>query len=404
MDTRLDRQLRIDGWDQQSLDDARISVVGNGTLASYYVMSAAALGLDRITLIGSGIDDRLLDVAACINPGLELDVIEGYYTSARLDSLIGSSDCIINGSDYALAGKLLINLAYKKDIPLVTCSSDQDGFRLFSYMKGREWSEMREVLPSRQLPGEISGDPVLDSIVAGIALEETKSILMGHDVSEDLISCERTLGMQSDQPRILIVGAGALGNFVGLGLGFSEYRNITLMDPDTVDETNLNRQVLFYDRVGEHKAATLGERINKMFIVDPIPLVQYFKKDTDLSGYDVVFDCLDNFESRVVLSDRCKEEGKILISGGTNVDAGQMIVYDPRHDTETPADFLGLHELVEDDKEYERDTSSCTYRPDPSVIMTNQIIAGFMVDAFRQIVGGGEPRNIFYDSDEDKKF
>ena len=52
-DERLDRQLRIQGWDQAALDKAKIAVVGdNDLLASLFIMSASALGINNISAIG----------------------------------------------------------------------------------------------------------------------------------------------------------------------------------------------------------------------------------------------------------------------------------------------------------------------------------------------------------------
>jgi hypothetical protein len=104
-----------------------------------------------------------------------------------------------------------------------------------------------------------------------------------------------------------------------------------------------------------------------------------------------------------VISEKCAEENKIMISGGTNVDAGQALFYNPAVDERTPAELLGLYDIV--DKRTidapERVRASCKYRPDPSVIMTNQIIAGFMVDSYRMLLAGQIPGNIFYDSKSD---
>ena len=97
-----------------------------------------------------------------------------------------------------------------------------------------------------------------------------------------------------------------------------------------------------------------------------------------------------------MLSEKCKVRGKILISGGTSVDAGQVVVYDPIKNGVTPAELLGLYDIVEarSPESYQRERAACIYQPDPSVIMTNQITAGFMVDAYRMLLGGQEPKNI----------
>jgi len=161
------------------------------------------------------------------------------------------------------------------------------------------------------------------------------------------------------------------------------------MDPDVVEVTNLNRQVFFYDAVGESKAKTLSKKLNELFGAD-----------------SNVFDCVDNFETRIVLSEICKDHSKILISGGTSADAGQVVIYNPDDDGATPAELLGLYDIVEkrNPETYQRERAACTYQPDPSVIMTNQITAGFMVDSYRMLLSGHEPANLFYNSTCNARF
>ncbi|MEJ2657888.1 MAG: ThiF family adenylyltransferase [Desulfobacterales bacterium] len=204
----------------------------------------------------------------------------------------------------------------------------------------------------------------------------------------------------------MIVGSGALGIFVGLGLVYSGFRNLTFMDPDVVEITNLNRQVLFYDALGKFKAQTLSEKLNTLFQLDSSAHVAYFDRNSDISSFDVVFDCVDNFESRIILSEKSKSQGKMLISGGTSADAGQVVIYNPMDHDATPAELLGLDDIVErrNPETYQRERAGCIYQPDPSVIMTNQITAGFMVDAYRMLIAGEKPANIFYNSTSSVKF
>ena len=199
---------------------------------------------------------------------------------------------------------------------------------------------------------------------------------------------------------IAIVGAGALGNFVALGLAALGCTRLTFLDPDRVEVTNLNRQILFWDRVGEPKAAVLAERIAGWFGAGPKAQTAYVTRETDLSGYSAVFDCTDNFESRIVLSEKCQDRGLMLISGGTNATAGQAVFYDPTQGGPTPAELLGLYDLVgrRDVDVKQRARASCVYTPEPAVIMTNQIVAGLMVDGFRRLLAGEAPVNRFYDA------
>ncbi|MCG6945777.1 MAG: ThiF family adenylyltransferase [Deltaproteobacteria bacterium] len=408
-DDRLDRQLRMQGWDQAALDGAKIGVVGDDDLlASLYIVSASALGINNISAVAPVLDETLIETAKRVNPRLNLMFTEGFYTHPVMDDVFNNCSLIVDLSHYGLANKLLLEKGYRENVPIVRgfCyeKDGQQGFKVFAYRKGREWQELEHIVSPNNLPDDHFDDGVLDIIVSGIVLEETKSLLMSQKVSKSIISYERSkLGEVEKDQRILVTGSGALGVFVGLGLAYAGFLDGTFLDPDVAETTNLNRQVLFYDAVGESKAETLARRLSRFFSINAKAQIGYFKRDTDISSYTVVFDCVDNFETRIVISEKCEEQQKIMISGGTNVDAGQALFYNPAVNGRTPAELLGLYDIV--DKRTidapERVRASCKYRPDPSVIMTNQIIAGFMVDSYRMILAGQIPQNFFYDSTRD---
>lgn len=410
-DPRLDRQLRIPDWDQQALEGARIAVFGDDDLlASLFVLSASALGLNDIVLIAPSWHGGLVETARKVNPKLRLALLEGLYTHPMLDGILGPCASMVDLTRYALANKLLLEKGYRSDVPVIRafCRQEKgvDGLTVFTYRQGREWQEISEVVSPLNLPAGHFDDGILDLVAAGIALEETKNLLMGRKVPEDLIHYERpAVTAEGTEARVCIVGAGALGNFVGLGLALAGIRSLTVMDPDSVDVTNLNRQVFLAGGVGRRKAEVLCENLQALFGTRAEARVAYFRRNTGLAEFDVIFDCVDNFETRVVLSERCFNEGKVLISGGTGPEAGQVIVFDPVRGDGTPAEVLGLYEIVEERAidAYERETASCTYQPEPSVVMANQIIAGLMVDAYRVLRGGGETRNVFYDSRSDSR-
>jgi hypothetical protein len=331
--------------------------------------------------------------------------VEGFYTHRALDDVFQGCNPIVDLSHYGLATKLLLEKGFLENLPVVRgfCyeRGTVQGFHVFTYLKGREWRQLDRIVCTNQLPGGHFDDGVLDTIVSGIVLEEVKSLLMRQRVSDRLITYERDRadpGVQ--QVGALVVGAGALGTFVGLGLGYSGFKRCTLMDPDVVEPTNLNRQVLLYDALGHSKAETLSRRLNDFFGMKSTAQVAYFREETDLSPYDVVFDCVDTFEARIVLSERCRDQGKTLVSGGTSADAGQVVLYSPLAGGATPAELLGLYEIVKT-RGFDvpvRERASCRLRPDPSVIMTNQVTAGFMVDLYRRLLDGQAVENLFYDS------
>jgi molybdopterin/thiamine biosynthesis adenylyltransferase len=402
---RLDRQLRIVGWNQPALEKAKIGVVGdNDLLASLFMLSAAALGINNLVVVAPVLDRLLVEIAEKVNPLFTLSHLEGFYTHPVLDDLFKGCDLIVDLSHYGLANKLLLEKGFRESLPIVRgfcyAKNGVQGLHAFTYIRGREWQELEQVVCPNNLPDGHFDDGVLDTILAGIVLEEAKNILMLKKVSDALISYERRMGAYDNQSRILVVGAGALGTFVGLGLAYSGFRRCTFMDPDVVEVTNLNRQILLYDAIGQSKAQTLATRLNDFFRMNNRAEVAYFQRDTDLAPYDVVFDCVDNFETRIVLSEKCKGQGKILISGGTSAEAGQVVVYHPLQHAASPAELLGLYEII-GGRTVEtplRERASCVVQPDPSVVMTNQITAGFMVDSYRMLLDGQAVSNIFYDS------
>jgi molybdopterin/thiamine biosynthesis adenylyltransferase len=408
---RLDRQLRIEGWNQDTLDNGKVGVVGDADLlASHYLLSASALGINRLIVLAPFLNKTFVEIAKKLNPRFNLTHIEGFYTHPVLDEIFNGCDLIADLSHYGLANKLLLQKGYREKIPIIRgfCFEqyDEQGFKVFTYVRGREYQELEQLVFPNSLPDDHFDDGVLDTVIAGIVLEETKNILMGQEVSEDLILYTRKKTAASkNQPSTLVIGSGALGIFVGLGLAYLGFRHSTFMDPDIVEETNLNRQVFFYDAVGNGKAETLSRRLNHLFRMDNNALMAHFDRETDIAPYDIVFDCVDNFETRIVLSEKCKAHGKTLISGGTSADAGQVVIYTPGKNGPTPAELLGLYDIVGKRKvdSIRRERVSCSYQPDPSVIMTNQIVAGFMVDAYRMLLNGQEPVNVFYDATSDKR-
>jgi molybdopterin/thiamine biosynthesis adenylyltransferase len=409
---RLNRQMMIEGWDQKALDSAKVGVIGdNDLLASLYIMSASALGINNITLIAPYVDMGLINIANGVNPSLNLMHYKGFYTHRALDSLLSGCNLIVDLSNYAIANKLLLEKGYRENLPVIRGSLNRDdaseGFSIFTYMKGREWSELEKVVSANPLPTSHFDDPVLDLIAAGIVLEESKNALMSQKVSDEVISYKNPrLGKFSNKQNLFLVGAGALGNFAGLAAGYAGFRSATFIDPDTAEVTNLNRQILLYKGVGLSKAETLANMISNMFGTKTRGIMEYFTAETDISQYDAMFDCVDNFKSRIVMSEKAKAQGKTLLSGGTNVNAGQAVIFRPGKDEQTPAEFLDLYKIVAERKEEEiprERRASCVYRPNPSVIMTNQIIGGLLVDIYRRQLAGQDVHNVFYDSASNAK-
>jgi molybdopterin/thiamine biosynthesis adenylyltransferase len=133
----------------------------------------------------------------------------------------------------------------------------------------------------------------------------------------------------------LVIGAGGLGSPVALYLGTAGVGRITLVDHDTVDLTNLQRQIAHtLERVGSPKAESARQAIGA---INPDPQVTAINQraDADLldalvAQADVVLDCCDNFTTRQAINAACVKHGKPLVSGAAIRFDGQIAVYQPR--------------------------------------------------------------------------
>ena len=137
------------------------------------------------------------------------------------------------------------------------------------------------------------------------------------------------------QSHALVIGAGGLGSPVALYLGTAGVGHLTLVDHDTVDVTNLQRQIAHnLSRVGQPKAESARLTINAINPdVQVIPVTQRADAawlDTAVQGADVVIDCSDNFDTRHAVNAACVAHHKPLVSGAAIGFDGQVSVYDSR--------------------------------------------------------------------------
>jgi len=133
----------------------------------------------------------------------------------------------------------------------------------------------------------------------------------------------------------LVIGAGGLGSPACMYLASGGVGRITLADGDSVDLTNLQRQILHTTAaVGRAKAFsgkdTLAE-INPEVEVNAIPeRLEGAGLDRLVASADVVLDCSDNFATRHAVNRACVRHAKPLVSGAAIRFDGQVSVFDLR--------------------------------------------------------------------------
>jgi molybdopterin-synthase adenylyltransferase len=133
----------------------------------------------------------------------------------------------------------------------------------------------------------------------------------------------------------LVIGAGGLGSPAAFYLASAGIGTLTLVDGDSVDLTNLQRQILHTsDRIGLPKAESgrraLGAINPEVHVVPVTQRVEAEALDTLVAAATVVLDCTDNFATRHAINRACVAHRKPLVSGAAIRFDGQLAVFDAR--------------------------------------------------------------------------
>lgn len=117
---------------------------------------------------------------------------------------------------------------------------------------------------------------------------------------------------------VLVMGVGGVGSYAAEAVARSGIGRITLMDGDSVQPSNLNRQlVALTSTLGRNKAEVMAERIRD---IDPdaevtaVPLFYRTGEEIDITGFDWIIDAIDDVDAKTELIRRAAESGVDIIS------------------------------------------------------------------------------------------
>jgi adenylyltransferase/sulfurtransferase len=134
------------------------------------------------------------------------------------------------------------------------------------------------------------------------------------------------------QAKVLVIGAGGLGCPILQYLTAAGVGTIGIIDHDTIDQSNLQRQILYsHDTIGQFKAEVAAQRLSGLnpFVNFEI----YLQKLTSeiaielFSKYDIVVDGSDNFPTRYLVNDTAVLSGKPVVFGSIYKFEGQVSVF-----------------------------------------------------------------------------
>ncbi|WP_423821527.1 molybdopterin-synthase adenylyltransferase MoeB [Salinisphaera sp. SPP-AMP-43] len=132
--------------------------------------------------------------------------------------------------------------------------------------------------------------------------------------------------------RVLVIGAGGLGSPAALYLAAAGIGRLSIVDHDTVDRSNLHRQILHRDAsVGQPKVRSAQATLTALNpAIEVVPIEARVSADNAaelVAGHDLVIDGSDNFTARYAINDACVAAGIPLVYGAVERFTGQVGVF-----------------------------------------------------------------------------
>ncbi|UCE09018.1 MAG: HesA/MoeB/ThiF family protein [Candidatus Thorarchaeota archaeon] len=134
--------------------------------------------------------------------------------------------------------------------------------------------------------------------------------------------------------KVVVVGLGGLGCPVSLYLAAAGVGNLVLVDKETFELSNLNRQVLGWEKdIGRHKVEVAREKLNgfnpAISVTEKITEVTMHNVDNIIDGATVVVDALDNWDTRFIVNDACVRSKIPFVHAGIIGLSGQITTIIP---------------------------------------------------------------------------
>lgn len=134
--------------------------------------------------------------------------------------------------------------------------------------------------------------------------------------------------------RVVIVGSGGLGSPIAIYLAAAGVGTIRIIDQDTVDLSNLNRQVLHWQKdIGRRKVDSAAEKLGQLnhdVVIDPIAeTIDASNIGRLAAGFDLIVDATDNLETRFLLNAAAFQQNVPFIHGAVRGFEGRVTTIVP---------------------------------------------------------------------------
>lgn len=436
---RFSRQIKISGWgeeEQKKIFNKKILIVGDGLLGEITLAGLASFGarnlfyedyqdkahiksyFSHVKESGTRLE-KIVKTVSKINPYAKIYGYKAPFTRFYLN-LEGFTPEIIIDTTNNLESKetILDYLEDHQEVKLISGISNSNVCAVSFYdpLVGN----YEDILnPKINLEMYLQGG-FTSTIAAGLIIEEfRKSIFNIHKndknsketIYYNLNSSKRNSpeddfrkdNFSRDHMRdykILIAGCGGIGNYAGLSLAQEGFRNISFLDMDKVEDTNLNRQMFFYDDVGEMKNSSLSKKLKEAYKINPRVFSGELNDASEelfaRNRYDLILGCFDNMNARVFINNYAVKYKIPYIDGGVDYKSGEIRSYVPG-ETACVKCKKGIR------IEKEVIDNSCDNSL-PSVISPNMIIGSMMVgEAMNYFSDSYHDIRLFYNTNSDKK-
>ncbi|UCD04135.1 MAG: ThiF family adenylyltransferase [Candidatus Woesearchaeota archaeon] len=375
----------------------------------------------------------LEDSLNTINPSIK---VRGIYRSMEYErdaKILGKPSAIIETTNDPNSKQICFEYAKENRIPVVSASASRTQGKLMVY-RGEEIKE-EFLFPEYE---NYNSSPVPECVLSGLILRETTGLIMPRTDEENLDSIiqynqnsplrflHKPVGVKDEKEiieynlnvanhfsdkksdkiidsfvipylsftkpskleeiiynkKVLMIGAGGLGNYCGW-LTTNLAKELTIVDDDVVDETNLNRQIFFCfeDTVGQPKAQKLADVLQKLDSKTKIDYkIERVGLDFDFEEIkpDVILSCVDSFKAQSLMNYHAKKLNIPLVSGGVTSDKrGRVATYFPNINA-----CLDCQLRIDEAAIREYQPQHCNLAPTPSVVTNNILVSGEMMGEF----------------------
>ena len=145
--------------------------------------------------------------------------------------------------------------------------------------------------------------------------------------------------------KVCIIGLGALGTVASQYLVRSGIGEVHLIDPDQIEESNLHRQINYtLEDVGAFKSEVSKNKLQRInditkIISHPTTYENYLKEHTN-ENFNLIFDCTDNHENKILSSQFCKKNKIAYVS--ISINSMEGIYFSQNYKKDTTACFACL--------------------------------------------------------------